>query len=119
MLLRRDTRYKEYCYENSVKWIEEVYANSCVVLVQPTRMHLNTFACYDNFMSTNEFGIPCYDSGITDAWLHLKSLLDNLFTNSNLFKIIQNIEQSFFQLRYYNFYIVNFGIAERLDALYF
>ena len=83
MLLRRDTRYKEYCYENSIKWIEEVYVNSCVVLVQPTRMHLNTFSCYDNFMSTNEFGIPCYDSDINDAWLHLRSLLDNLFTNGN------------------------------------
>ena len=79
MLLRRDTRYKDFCYENSLEWIEEVYEKSCVVLVKPARMHLNTFACYDNFMSTNKFGVPSYNSDTIDAWLHLRTLLENLF----------------------------------------
>jgi len=78
MSRRRDTRYKEYCFENCAQWLHEKFQNSCVAIVKSRRMHLNLFACYDNFLPSNEFGIPSYSESGAGAWYHLKKLLDNL-----------------------------------------
>eukprot|EP00111_Clytia_hemisphaerica_P023361 TCONS_00068781-protein len=78
MMLRRDTRYKEFCYENCTKWLHQVFNDSCIFVVKPSRMHLHTFACYEHFLDTNDVGMPNYKTeDKPKAWLHLRALLQS------------------------------------------
>ena len=81
MMLRRDTRYKEFCYENCTKWLHQVFSDSCIFVIKPSRMHLHTFACYEHFLETNEVGMPNYKTDDEpNAWLHLRALLQSCNT---------------------------------------
>ena len=81
MMLRRDTRYKEFCYENCTKWLHQVFSDSCIFVIKPSRMHLHTFACYEHFLETNEVGMPNYKTDDEpNAWLHLRAVLQSCTT---------------------------------------
>lgn len=82
---RDNRRWVEYCYENCAKMLADKFPDSCVWIVKPSRMNFKTFACYENFFPTYNFGVPSYQQEIVHAWLHLSRLFNNMIKKGMCF----------------------------------
>jgi len=72
-----NNKWKQWNLEATAKILERRFPNSFVWVVRPSRYHLNTFACYQNFVETNMFGIPDHRNHDYGALYHLKALLES------------------------------------------
>lgn len=75
---RDNFRWAEYCYENCALFLSEKYPESCVWIIKPSKLNFKTFACYENFFPTYNFGVPTYQQDAIHAWLHLSILQNNI-----------------------------------------
>ena len=69
-------KWKQWNLESTAKILEKRFPNSFVWVVRPSRYHLNTFACYQNFVETNMFGVPDHRNPEYGALKHLRALLE-------------------------------------------
>lgn len=69
-------KWKQWNLESAAKILEKRFPNSFVWVVRPSRYHLNTFACYQNFVETNMFGVPDHRNPEYGALKHLRALLE-------------------------------------------
>ena len=72
--------WKEYCLENTARFICERFRNSCVWVIRASKHYLNTFACYENFLAPSVDGINDYVYNSLKATPHVTLLLKNLIT---------------------------------------
>lgn len=63
MLAHRDNqRYIKWSLEKTCLHLSMAFKNSQIFVVRPSRMYLNTFSCYDNFVDSNMTGAPVHSS---------------------------------------------------------
>lgn len=70
-------KWKQWNLEATAKILETRFPNSFVWVVRPSRYHLNTFACYHNFVDANIFGVPDHRNLDYGALYHLRDLLNS------------------------------------------
>ncbi|RUS80822.1 hypothetical protein EGW08_011403, partial [Elysia chlorotica] len=58
-----NARHVQWNIENTAALLHQKFPSSLVFVIKPTRMHLNTFSVYSNFVESNDFGCPIHDSG--------------------------------------------------------
>jgi len=52
--------WKEYNLKDTALAMFHRFRNACVWVIRASKLHLNTFACYRNFVASNLFGVPSY-----------------------------------------------------------
>ncbi|XP_042911358.2 mitochondrial protein C2orf69 homolog [Parasteatoda tepidariorum] len=92
MLAHRDNKYySDWDLETTATILNRHFPDYVVLIIKPSKMALKTFSCYDNFMTTNNFGAPSYSSDL-DSLKHLNLLLHNVesvcVSNFNLSEFI-------------------------------
>ena len=75
-------KWKQWNLESTARILEKRFPNSFVWAVRPSRYHLNTFACYQNFVDANMFGVPDHRNHDYGALYHLKALLESAVRQS-------------------------------------
>ena len=80
-------KWKQWNLEATAKLLEKRFPNSFIWVVRPSRFHLSTFACYQNFVEVNMFGVPDHRNHSYGALKHLSSVLESAVKRSKL-KII-------------------------------
>lgn len=68
--------YSEWNLENTAKILNKKYTESCVWVIKPTKMILNTYSSYENFVNSGVYGIPEHKPN-QRSWVHLKCLIYN------------------------------------------
>ena len=61
--------------ETTSKLLSKRFPGSFIWVVKSSRLHVGTYACYDNFVETSVFGVPDHNTNI-GAIPHLRLLLD-------------------------------------------
>ena len=69
-------KFLEWSLEAVVSKLAVSMPTSLVIAIKPSRMERQTFSCYDNFVKSNNIGVPChvYDPEL-GAIHHLHNLL--------------------------------------------
>lgn len=75
-------KWKQWNLEATAKLLERRYPNSFIWVVRPSRYHLSTFACYQNFVEVNMFGVPDHRNHSYGALKHLSSVLESAVKRS-------------------------------------
>ncbi|XP_023243705.1 UPF0565 protein C2orf69 homolog [Centruroides sculpturatus] len=76
MLSHRDNkRHGKWNLENTAALLHSRFPSANIYIIRPSRMHLNTFSCYDNFVKSNDVGVPQHANN-ADSLKHMKALLD-------------------------------------------
>lgn len=70
-------KWKQWNLESTAKILEKRFPNSFIWVVRPSRYHLNTFACYQNFVEADMFGVPDHRNHDYGALYHLRALLES------------------------------------------
>lgn len=70
-------KWKQWNLESTARILEKRFPYSFVWVVRPSWHHLNTFACYQNFVEANMFGVPDHRNHEYGALKHLRALLEN------------------------------------------
>ena len=78
-------KWKQWNLESTAKILEKRFSNSFVWVVRPSRYHLNTFACYQNFVDANMFGVPDHRNNDYGALHHLRTLLESAVKQSECY----------------------------------
>ena len=75
-------KWKQWNLEATAKLLEKRFPNSFIWVVRPSRFHLSTFACYQNFVEVNMFGVPDHRNHSYGALKHLSSVLESAVKRS-------------------------------------
>ncbi|XP_022109828.1 UPF0565 protein C2orf69 homolog [Acanthaster planci] len=67
-------KWASWSYENTSALLHQRFFNSYVWLIKPSRIHENTFSCYDNFLQSTTFGAPASFENF-ESLLHLRHIL--------------------------------------------
>lgn len=70
-------KWKQWNLEATAKLLEKRFPNSFIWVVRPSRFHLSTFACYQNFVEVNMFGVPDHRNHSYGALKHLSSVIES------------------------------------------
>lgn len=70
-------KWKQWNLESTARILEKRFPYSFVWVVRPSWYHLNTFACYQNFVDANMFGVPDHRNHEYGALYHLRALLED------------------------------------------
>lgn len=70
-------KWKQWNLESTAKILEKRFPYSFIWVVRPSRYHLNTFACYQNFVEADVFGVPDHRNHDYGALYHLRALLES------------------------------------------
>lgn len=70
-------KWKQWNLEATAKLLERRFPNSFVWVVRPSRYHLSTFACYQNFVEVNVFGVPDHRNHGYGALKHLSAIIES------------------------------------------
>ena len=70
-----DKNWKQWDLVTTAKLLDKRFPNSFVWVVRPSRYHMRTFSCYDNFVEANLFGVPDHRNTEFIALLHIEALL--------------------------------------------
>ena len=70
-------KWKQWNLESTAKILEKRFPYSFIWVVRPSRYHLNTFACYQNFVEADMFGVPDHRNHDYGALHHLRALLES------------------------------------------
>ncbi|XP_065665279.1 mitochondrial protein C2orf69 homolog isoform X2 [Hydra vulgaris] len=71
--------WKDFSLENTAKIIYDHFELALVVVIRASRLHLNTFASYKNFVDGNLFGVPKYSNDYIKAISRLHFVLQALY----------------------------------------
>ncbi|XP_017882386.1 UPF0565 protein C2orf69 homolog [Ceratina calcarata] len=52
--------HKKWCLENTAEILSTNFPKKHVLVVRPSRITVNTFSCFDNFVPSNECGVPTF-----------------------------------------------------------
>jgi len=75
MATHRDNfHWQRWSFEDTTELLSRRFPDSFVWLIPASRMHLQKFSCYDNFVTSNLFGAPKHSSN-GHAFEHLLALL--------------------------------------------
>uniref|UniRef100_A0A1B6GQ05 Uncharacterized protein n=1 Tax=Cuerna arida TaxID=1464854 RepID=A0A1B6GQ05_9HEMI len=74
---RDNKKYVQWSLDNIALLLKSYHPESHIVIVKPTRMEFKTFACYNNFVPSNNCGVPDHTPN-HNALLHLERLLQSL-----------------------------------------
>ena len=77
-------QWKEYSLEATLELLSNRFPKSCVWIIKASRLHLNTFACYKNFLNCNQFGVPEYSYDGTGACNQVLCLMESVFEEGSL-----------------------------------
>jgi len=75
---RDNHRYVKWDLEATASILAYSFPKSEILVVKPSRMYLRTFSCYDNFVESNQTGVPLH----TPNWGANKHLVE-LIRNAN------------------------------------
>ena len=75
-------KWKQWNLEATAKLLEKRFPNSFIWVVRPSRFHLSTFACYQNFVEVNMFGVPDHRNHSYGALKHLSSVIESAVKRS-------------------------------------
>nr|XP_033335139.1 UPF0565 protein C2orf69 homolog isoform X1 [Megalopta genalis] len=81
-------KYAEWSLENTARILSTNFPNKHIIVIRPTRIHnkvYGSFSCFDNFVSTNEYGDPTF-SPSHNALKHLQELIKSSSQNLKLYK---------------------------------
>ena len=70
-------KYIEWNLEDTGQILLKRFPQAVIFVMKPTKMHLNCFSVYSNFVKTNDFGCPSHQSGL-GSWRQLKTLYENI-----------------------------------------
>nr|XP_031844715.1 UPF0565 protein C2orf69 homolog [Nomia melanderi]XP_031844799.1 UPF0565 protein C2orf69 homolog [Nomia melanderi]XP_031844881.1 UPF0565 protein C2orf69 homolog [Nomia melanderi]XP_031844978.1 UPF0565 protein C2orf69 homolog [Nomia melanderi] len=76
-------KYVEWSLENTAHILSTNFPTKHVLVIRPSRIHLTrnaSFSCYDNFVPSNEYGVPSF-SPCHNALKHLQGLVNSLLEN--------------------------------------
>lgn len=77
MLKHRDNhRWARHNLEDTARRVHRRFPCACVWVIRACKLHLNTFACYGNFVTCNMFGVPSYSHTEVTALSQTAHLLD-------------------------------------------
>lgn len=77
MAAHRDNKhYLSWNLEITSNLLSRKFENYDVYCVRPVRMQLKTFSCFDNFVTGDDIGSPCYELSL-DCLNHMKLFLEN------------------------------------------
>ncbi|XP_033639779.1 UPF0565 protein C2orf69 homolog [Asterias rubens] len=84
MMIAHEASYKWSCwsYEDTCALLHHKFIDSYVWLVKPSRIHDQTFSCYDNFLHCNMFGAPINFDNV-NGLTHLHNLINTAIDNVN------------------------------------
>uniref|UniRef100_A0A1B6LUT1 Uncharacterized protein n=1 Tax=Graphocephala atropunctata TaxID=36148 RepID=A0A1B6LUT1_9HEMI len=74
---RDNKKLVKWNLENTSLLLQTSFPESHIVVVKPARMEFKTFACYDNFVPSNNCGVPEHTPNHSSL-LHLERLLQSL-----------------------------------------
>ncbi|XP_038221637.1 UPF0565 protein C2orf69 homolog [Zerene cesonia] len=78
MQTHRDNRnYVKWSLENTARMLSENFPTKHIVVVRPARIEYKSFSCYDNFVPSNNAGVPDH-TPTHHALHHLEKLLQEL-----------------------------------------
>ncbi|CAG4946225.1 unnamed protein product [Colias eurytheme] len=78
MQTHRDNRnYVRWSLENTARMLSENFPTKHIVVVRPARIEYKSFSCYDNFVPSNNAGVPDH-TPTHNALHHLEKLLQEL-----------------------------------------
>ncbi|XP_078046410.1 mitochondrial protein C2orf69 homolog isoform X2 [Augochlora pura] len=81
-------KYVEWSLENTAHILSTNFPNKHIIVIRPSRIHdkvYGSFSCFDNFVSTNEYGDPSF-SPSHNALKHLQELIKSSSQNLKLYK---------------------------------
>ncbi|KAI5748590.1 hypothetical protein M8J76_000456 [Diaphorina citri] len=71
--------FSEYNIGSTASLLSSSFPDHHILVIKPNRMELKTYACYDNFVSSNKLGIPNLTSShCHDTINHLDKLLQSV-----------------------------------------
>ncbi|XP_041365821.1 UPF0565 protein C2orf69 homolog isoform X2 [Gigantopelta aegis] len=70
-------RYSQWNLEETCRILQKRFRQSAIFVIKATKMHLNTFSVYSNFVESNDFGCPTHQPGF-GSWRQLKTMYDNI-----------------------------------------
>ena len=78
-------KYIDYSLEGIVSKLTKDFPTSLVMAVKPCRMENETFSCYDNFVESNDLGVPTHNLNDPKfgAIRHLHGLLSQFGAHIN------------------------------------
>lgn len=79
----QNKQFVKWCLEKTAAILSRHFPTSSIYIVRAARFHLNTFACYENFTTCNDIGVPTFDS-TCNSLLHLQLLLRNCKSQMNI-----------------------------------
>ncbi|CAG9580160.1 unnamed protein product [Danaus chrysippus] len=78
MQAHRDNRhYVKWNLESTARMLGENFVDKHIVVVRPSRIEFKSFSCYDNFVPSNNAGVPDH-TPTHHALIHLERLLKNV-----------------------------------------
>lgn len=77
MAHRDNHRHAHWNLEATATIIAEAFPQSDILVVRPSRMCLQTFSCYDNFVESSRIGVPSHTAN-WNAFRHLSELVRNV-----------------------------------------
>eukprot|EP00123_Amoebidium_parasiticum_P012195 comp21184_c0_seq1/m.28746 comp21184_c0_seq1/g.28746 ORF comp21184_c0_seq1/g.28746 comp21184_c0_seq1/m.28746 type:complete len:291 (-) comp21184_c0_seq1:721-1593(-) len=73
---KTEPKYAEFCFENVAQRLGSLWPEANVLIVHPARMYRSTFAVYENFVKSNDLGVPDFRA-TTNSCSHILGLLEN------------------------------------------
>lgn len=84
MLKHRDNKkYAHWSLEKTAQLLGDACPDCQIVIVRPSRIELQTFSCYSNFVDTDKLGNPSHKFG-REALNHLNALMLSLSSEMNV-----------------------------------
>lgn len=71
---KQNQRFVEWNLNRTAFYLSSCFPTSHIVVIRPTRIELETFSCFDNFVPSNNCGVPEY-TPTHNALHHLERLL--------------------------------------------
>ena len=81
---RDNKAWMQYDLESTAKLLAKHFPSSFVWLVKSSRLHLGTYACYNNFVETSVHGVPDHSTNV-GAVAHLRRLLDSAVRKGDIY----------------------------------
>lgn len=87
--------WAQWDLESTSKLLSKRFPSSFIWVVKSSRLHLGTYACYNNFVETSVFGVPDHNTNVA-ALPHLRWLLDSAVRKGAMLRLNTIIHQMFY-----------------------
>lgn len=86
-------RYIQWSLTNVAELLSQKFPTHHILVIKPKRMEIKTFSCYDNFVDSNNIGVPTHESW-HNSLIHLKTLITEALKTSAVHYGFVNKESS-------------------------